>query len=698
MKKKSTQLKKLLVMLLCFTSVWGHIDVVRAEDRVIAVEYDVKYLAAAPTLTNEGVVNNTAKYLVLGKEHGVPATVDAPFGAVLEFPYIEVIPRSEANYMRPSTYILSQLPTEFEYIVWDLEEYPKLQLPTDENYVLHIGDTIGLPEKAFWGVRKLSDNPYDDNFALEHTFGYITKEGEWIWAVTRRGSWDPVLYDSTEYWKKAETAINDQIYWKEILTPDVENFSPFINGIAPSDGMKLNENNTGTILGTHIYREAQLGIAHDLSAGIEVVGAVSDATLGISNINPTPDKHFRIEHDTTGISHLITGDNYTGIGSGDVLSTVTDYEDDATIFTQNVIVSTNGKPGINIYRAGTDILYKKEWMSNDESADEWRRKGLDIQAESTINGKYDLLTRIAGIEEKRTNVDKNSSIESVTNEKILAWKNDNKDTDEVGVPATSIAYLTGSKDKAISKESDAKYMRFDSVVPTISKVDFVNYEWESVASHDAADGLSGLNDESGGVHYLFVKREEGMEPAKATTPKDGSDWESLKDYRLPTDAGEYDLYVYAKDNATNRSQALKLNKEPINVRDKTPAKVRLEKKVADNKGNNTDIFVIHIDEENARLGSAALKRNGKSGWLSLDMTNEETRTIKVTEVVPMDYAKGYRIRVSDGAGNTNLLAEEANEITLKASDEITITIENEFEHAGYFRGKDAVQNVFRMLL
>ena len=690
MMKKSTQFKKILALLLCFINTFGQIVMVSAEDKVLPAPYDIEYLVEAPTLTNEGVVTNTEKYLVLGKEHGVPATIKAPFGAVLEFPYIHAIPKSEPNNMRPSAYILSQLTTEFDYTVWDLPVGSKLQLPTHEGYELHVGDTIGLPEKAFWGIRKLSNNPYDENFALEHTFGYITKDGDRIWAVTKRGIWDPELYDDTEYWKKSETDINKQIYWKEKVTLDIENISPFVNGDAPDKAMSVNENNTGEIKGILAYKEGELGNNYDLLSGIEIVGAVSNETLELSDDNPTPDKHFKVEHDLSGIGHLITDNTYTGIGSGNVTSKVTDYEDDATIFTQNIIVSTSGKPEVNIYHAGTDTLYGMEWMSNDKSADEWRRKGLDLEAISTINGTYDLVTRVAGLEAKRGTVTKSSENESVASPRVAGWKEE--DTSEQGVPVTSVAYLVEDYSKPISAESDAKYMRFDSTLPTISKVDFVG-EWESVTSHDAKDGLSGLNKESGGVHYLFVKREAGGTPEEIVTPTDGTDWKSLKNYKLPTEAGEYDLYVYAKDDATNRSKALPLNKKPIIVYGLS-AKVRLEKKVADNGGNETDIFVIHLEENSIILGSVALKRNETSGWMSLDMNEEEFRTIKVTEVVPMDYAKGYRIYVTDGDGKTTLLDEGEDKVTLEAGDEITITIENEFEHAGYFRDKIVAENIF----
>ena len=683
--------KQLLTMLLCFIGMGGAIVFVYAEDSPIPYKPDILELSGTPLLSIQPVINASEKFLRIGQENGSKSEIQAPFNVRLRFPVENIFHNTNQLYTLPSTYILDRLTLDPLWKEWDLAAEPELKLPENPDYELHVGDAIGAPTKVRWGARKTGLGPYVD-FPFEHFVEYLNTKGQWVRVYTRSMGWNRIS-QQRENWGNNKTVYHKDIYWKLIAPQGVYNVSPKINGVTPIPDKDINIDNTGIIEDTHIYRTAQLGNVYDFLSGIEVIGAVTNRVLNVSSASPIPNRHFRIEHDLSAINHLITDDKYTAIGSGDVISKVTDYEGDATIFTQNVIVSTNGRPDVNIYRAQTDILYKMEWMSNDQSADEWRRKGLDIQAYSTINGSYDLLTKIDGAERQSTYVTKTNQQESVTNERIEGYTH--QDTSAVGIGTTSIAYAATkrSEDAVLSAESEAKYMRFDSTLPTISAIYFVDNEWESVLGHDAADELSGLDVIDGGVHYLFVKRGETTELAEIKIPSDGSDWMSLEDYQLPSAPGEYDLYVYAKDNATNRSAPRLLNEEPIVIHKDLPAKVRIEKKVANNKGNDTDIFLINI-EEKALIGSVALKRNEVSEWMTFEMAKEESITIKVSEVVPMDYTKEYHIYVSDSEGNSSLLTKGESEVTIKQGDEITITIENEFSHAGYFRGKDAVKNNF----
>ena len=688
MRKKLGRLKKVFVSLICIVSILGQTLLVEAEDRPIPVEPVILELEGAPQLTNEGAIKGVPKYLVLGKEDGSSSTMETPFeGVLLEFPYLEVMKNEDPNPMLPSEFVLGNLEWEFKYEEWDLTQYPKLQLPTHPDYTLYVGDVSGLPTAARWGVKKLSDDPYSD-YAMEHVVEYRNAEGTWVRASARRGFWAHPVGD-VEWWGGAETENYGTIRWELNQTPEVENISPLINGTEPRDGVEINKNSSGTIDGIHVNREGKLGNAYDLSSGIDVVGAVTKEKLELSNETPIPVKRFQISHDMTGINHLIADGIYTAIGSGNVISTVVDYENDETTFRQNIVVSTTGKPEVNIYHAGTDILYQMEWMSNHESADEWRQMGLDIQASSTINGTYDLLSKIDGIEEKYSEVTKSSIQELVTNEKIYGWKSE--DTTAEGIPVTSVAFMAGSRSVMLSAESDEKYMRFDSTIPAITEVEFANDKWEKVVGHDAHDGLSGLETESGGVFYKFVERGK---TEQAHVPNDSSDWTSLESYKLPAKPGEYDLYVYAKDNATNRSKAILLNKQPIVV-EELLAKVRMEKKVVGDEGNSQDVFLLQMKEDNVLLGSMPLKRNEMSSWLTLDMSIQAVRTIRVSEIVPMDYIRKYRIYVTDSEGKSTMLDEGEDKIPLEAGDELTITIENEFAHIGYFKGKDSVKNLFQ---
>ena len=703
MKKKSKLLKS-FIGVICIISIFFQSVLIEAENTPIPseIEPDIKYLTGHMPIMIQGIINGSINFLALnGLER--PSSLKDPFGREMFLPVVIVLEPEKPDNISPSDYILENLPTEFEYVVWDLDEYESIQLANYEGYELYIDGVKGQPIMARWAIRQTGKGA-TEYWPLEHVLDYMNAAGEWVNAMTRYLKWgEPTdvieggkVVNQEQALSEGLTINNPNIYWKEIQELDENNISPIVNGQTPEPAMSKNKDNIGTISGTLITKEEELYSDYNFSSKIEVVGAVTQNILEQSNEMPIPKNHFKMEHDISRISHLIEGERYIKLGSGTVSSEVTDYENDVTIFTQEIIVSTKGRPDIDIYFAGTDIPYDMEWMSVDESADTRRRDGLDIQANSTFNGNYDLVTRISGTEASRSNVTKDVIDETVTNDKISEWTT--WETSKDGIPATSIIYLKDSSSITLSVESDAKYMRFDSTVPTISTVSFADDNWETVVSHDANDDLSGLEtlNESktmyDGVYYQFVKLEESK---NIETPKNGTDWMKLADYELPKEANEYDLYVYAKDNATNRSEAVRLNKEPIVIPDKSQAKIRLEKKVVDDKGNNQEIFLLHMKENDVILGSVALKKNEMSGWMTLHMKGESSRTIEILEVVPMDYGKDYLIYVTDA--NREMVLLEGNEVILKAGDEITITIENEFNHAGFFRDKDAVKNAFRSM-
>ena len=689
MKKFSKQFKKALA-LLCFVGIFCQSLPANAENKLRPVDKETQYLKGNPTLIQESAIPNTKKYLKMMRGDLTNSSIKDPFDRLLVFPRTTVIAESPVNSTRSSVYILQNLNLTFNYITWDFETYPELQLLEKEGYRLYVGDVAGQPIAARWGIRKTGIDEYGQ-WPMEDVLEYQNTNGEWVKVTTRSGSWSrPTPDGKDQAWGSSNAVNHNQIYWEGI--PDEENVSPIINTHSPNPSMKLNADNTGEISGILINRETSLGSTADWLTGITVVGGVTGNELHrAAGDGLIPADHYKIEHDTTQLDHLLTAGDYTAIGSGQVISTVTDYENDVTIFKQDIIVSTEGSPDIDIWLAGTDTPYAMQWMSNHQSADAWRQKGLDIQGHSTITGNYDLATLIDGSEAQSTEVTKSLENPAVTNEKILAWKNVN--TPETGIPVMSRAYLVGNNMVALSAPSAAKYMRFDSTVPTISEVEFDDDSWTTIKSTDAADELSGLETASGGVFYKFV---EHGETAGTATPTGGTDWISLKKYQLPSEAGEYDLYVYAKDNATNRSIAMLVNAEPIMIPEGSWASIRIEKKVADNQGNDTDIFLIHMIEESTLLGSVALTRDETSGWMALDMEEQESRTLEITEVVPMNYAKQYVVSVTNEEGSTAVLSEVENifTVTVKPGDKVTITVENTFSQTGYFKDKDSVKNVF----
>jgi len=680
----------------------GNIQPVSAEDDIelLPANPEILYLSGTPLLSHESRVDQPYKFLSISDNGGYATKIDAPFETELIFPVFTKFASNNQRNVYSSSYILNNLSLEFEYTEWDFTEAPGLKLPENPNYTLHVGGTTGAPTKARWGIRKTGKGAYDE-YAIEHVFDYLNTDNEWVRVYTRRMRW--YWPDSfREHWgPTSETDYYGDIYWEEKQYSKIEHVSPFIEGIRPNPDRNDKQNNIGIIDAILVNRTGQVGKPHDFSSDLKVIGALTRQDLDLSNESPTPSGHYKIKHELAGIRHLLKNDEYIAVGTGEVKSTVTDYEDDVTIFWQDVIVSTSGAPEVDVYFAETDIAYNDEWMSNNESADTLQRQGLDLQAKSTIYGNYDLITNVNGSEVGFTNVtNKYPSDDTVLGNRIIDWKNNNNDSSKEGELVTSIAYLTGeqpnNRTTPLSVESEAKKIFYDSTLPTISGIFFADEEWKELDSdkpHDAEDLLSGLEEATGGVYYRFVKTSKS-EVIKA--PVD-SDWESLSEYHRITKAGEYNLYVYAKDNATNRSSVVKVNDTPIIIPEDSSTSVRLEKKIELKKGNAQDIFIMHLKDENTLLGSVALKKNGHSEWMNLDMAGATYKMLEVWEVVPMDYEDDYNIYTTDAEGNVTHLDKGENQIRVEEGDEMTITIENKFNHAGYFRAKDTVKNMFARL-
>ena len=671
----------------------GNVVIVSAEDKVQDIQPGVFRLSGSLAISAEYGITTSVKGLSLGQQIGQGTELEGsklstPFGTDIVFPVVDVLKDENKGGVRPSFYILENLKDDFEYWEWDLGEYTELQLPEVPGYVLNVGGKTGQPEKVRWGIRR-TGIASTGRFPIEHVLEYKMADEEWVRAISRGVNWQSSS-GSEERLGIGESTDLGTVYWEGIS--GVENWSPLVNGEAPVPDMIIDENNTGRILGILITREVKVGEDCDFVSGIDVFGVVTKRTLTLSNDGIIPDGHFTIKHDLNGINEFVRDGKYAAVGSGTITSLVTDYEDDATRFTQEIIVSTSGKTEVNIYYPGGDIPYQEEWMSKDTSADTSRRGGLVVQSSSRVNGTYDLVTMLDGGEIERAQIIGNKG-DNLVEGLRRGWEVSN--TDETGIRVTSRAYVLEDYETTLTDESDAKYMRFDSTLPTINEVVAADDEWRHMPYTDADDGLSGLETKSGGVYYKFIESgaTEGI-----TTPNDDTDWLSLKDYELPEEPNEYDLYVYAKDNATNRSGAIKANEEPIVVPSSFPAKIILAKTIADNKGNNKDIFLIHLKEDGKNLGSVTLKKNEESEWLTLDMAERETRTIEIQEVVPMDYQKGYRIAITATGEDEVWLDEDVTEITVKQGDEMKITIENTFDHAGYFRDKKAVKNLFEKMI
>ena len=124
------------------------------------------------------------------------------------------------------------------------------------------------------------------------------------------------------------------------------------------------------------------------------------------------------------------------------------------------------------------------------------------------------------------------------------------------------------------------------------------------------------------------------------------------------------------------------------------AKIHIQKKVANNKGGDSDVFIIELRESGNLLGSIVLAKDELSESMELDMKNKTSRTVEISEIIPMDYDTDFKVRVIDNedASETSV---SGNKVIVQPGDDITIVVENTFAPAGYFKGKDFVRNIFK---
>ena len=501
--------------------------------------------------------------------------------------------------------------------------------------------------------------------------------------------------------------VNQNVKWERTTLENITiHYAPVVQGVRPSPWQKTNDNCVGEISGIFNTRSVVLGAALELSPPYTITGGLHGRSLGyVSSSTTTATDKYTATRNIAGVVGISDGSSYNRIGSGNIAWSVRDYQADITNFIEQIIVTTTGAPNTSIWLNYDNSVYTGQWMSNDDSADIARKSGLDIQANSNINGNYDLATLIDFDEsgnkiiEASTEVDREvTDTADVTNDMIVAWKNqdassNNQNTSLNGAPVSSIANKKGDPDTPLSAESTPKYIYFDSTKPTLTTVTTTD-DWATITTN-AADGLSGLYDNKG-VYFKFVPTGQTTD---ITTPTDGSDWIPIADYEATFAAlaeGEYDLYVYAKDNATNRSNAILANTDtPIIVGEGPVATITIRKTVVGPKGNADDVFLINLNDNstNALITSVALKDGETSSTLTLDIGSATSKTIKLSEIIPMDYKSGFNYNVTKKAGDQTTIS--GNNITIFPGDTIRIEVENTFEPTGYFKAKDFVKNIFK---
>ena len=215
------------------------------------------------------------------------------------------------------------------------------------------------------------------------------------------------------------------------------------------------------------------------------------------------------------------------------------------------------------------------WLSpNGTTADAERRYGVDLKAQTDTPGEYDFTIKKTGVTTPIVSQHYENFLPTsiTTTAEHLNYVTDTGSTGD-----SFISVLVAHKNPAwnpaipLSPETAPKVVKIDSQAPpapTVTTPGGVD-KWSTITPSSTDNGASGVPTvHQDGYYYKFVPAgTPSTSPLLAQPSGSDSGWTSVALYEKPTESGDYDLYVYAKDNATNRSPLTQANPvgEPIKI-------------------------------------------------------------------------------------------------------------------------------------
>lgn len=253
----------------------------------------------------------------------------------------------------------------------------------------------------------------------------------------------------------------------------------------------------------------------------------SDGSITDQTITGTPKTDAKLSSDGTKFDRVGWAKHTYRIKDSSGDSTFTDTD-------RKLIVKTNKSPELKAYYHGTTDAYGGEWLSGNVSADASRKKSLDIVAKTDVPGtSYDTTVFKGAAEHGFTTGNQHTVSDYKTDSATAA-----------GDDFTAQLLGTGDHSIILSPKSASINVKMDSVIPTVKVTSADNWV---TAKDESTDALSGIDK----TYVRFVK---AGDPAPAI---DGSpEWKAINaGTSISTNliAGNYDVYFYAVDKATNKS-------------------------------------------------------------------------------------------------------------------------------------------------
>ena len=260
----------------------------------------------------------------------------------------------------------------------------------------------------------------------------------------------------------------------------------------------------------------------------------------------------------------------------------TQYPDDNTFAETSrfITVVTEDKTNLQAYLHSTTTPFTTSyngsyWLagSNSTTADANRRHNVDLKAETTTPGEYDFTIK-KGLN-TATSAHKTNFLPNANTTSVSLSNYGDESTSVSGDSFTSILLAHNlanpgtplSPEVPLSDVSESVTVKIDSQAPNAPTVTPADVDdWSSITPSATDNGPSGVPDvDNDGYYYKFVTANTTVTTPSGKQAEEDEGWRSVNDYDLPSAPGSYDLYVYAKDLATNRSAVTKANDTPIDI-------------------------------------------------------------------------------------------------------------------------------------
>ena len=342
-------------------------------------------------------------------------------------------------------------------------------------------------------------------------------------------------------------------------------------GVTLTNPIILSNDNLRKIMNADVNWSEGLTASWGISTGklIPTLGSITDITKQKDELNK--------QLSSTGLKYDQVGHQYRTyrVEDDDALGATYPFDNTYTDTSRWITVATDQSHDLQTYLQGTSTIYTNDyWLATQTSttADATRKYGVDIEAQTITPGEYDFTIKQAGVTTPLVSTHTTNFLPGATTKKVGKTNYTTDSPTSAGESFTSVLLATNlanpgtplTPEVPLSPVSGPKVVMIDSLAPkapivtTPTGVD----EWSTIDPDDGdvaglgdngASGIPTVHDD--GYYYKFVTAGESV-----TTPSgNDSGWKSVAQYTKETMPGSYDLYVYAKDRATNRSPVTKAN-------------------------------------------------------------------------------------------------------------------------------------------